>query len=268
MMTAHGEAPRAGAQTADAHTADSQTTHFGYQTVDAADKARLVGDVFRSVAGRYDLMNDLMSFGAHRLWKRFAASQSALRPGGMALDVAGGSGDMAALLARRVGRSGTVVLTDINAAMLAEGKNRMLDAGLAGNIEYALADAEKLTFADDAFDCVSMAFGLRNVTRRHDALASMHRVVRPGGRLLVLEFSRPIIPLLEKVYDGYSFAVIPALGKWVAGDESAYRYLVESIRRHPDQHALKAMMRGAGFDEVRVHNLSGGIVALHIGLKY
>jgi len=266
------------AQSMNSDSVESQTTaqadsaqshaHFGYQTVDAADKARLVGDVFRKVAGRYDVMNDLMSFGAHRWWKRFAASQSALRPGDAALDAAGGSGDMARLLARRVGRDGRVVLTDINAAMLAEGKRRMLDAGLAGNIEYAHADAERLPFADDSFDCVCIAFGLRNVTRPRDALASMRRVLRPGGRLLVLEFSKPLAPLLEKVYDRYSFAVIPALGKLVAGDEASYRYLVESIRRHPDQHALKAMMRAAGFDEVRIHNLSAGIVALHIAFKY
>ena len=257
----------AGAESKPAPPSPERTTHFGYQTVDAADKARLVGEVFRSVAGRYDLMNDLMSFGAHRGWKRFAASQSALRHGDAALDAAGGSGDMAKLLARQVGCDGRVVLTDINAAMLAEGKSRMLDAGLA-NMEYALADAEQLPFDDDTFDCVSMAFGLRNVTHPREALASLHRVLRPGGRLLVLEFSKPLIPWLNKIYDGYSFAVIPALGKLVAGDESSYRYLVESIRRHPDQHALKALMRGAGFDEVKIHNLSAGIIALHIGFKY
>lgn len=245
-----------------------QTTDFGYQTVGLAEKAGRVGEVFRSVAGRYDLMNDLMSFGAHRRWKRFAASQSALRSGDVVLDVAGGSGDMARLLARQVGPDGAVVLTDINAAMLAEGRNRMIDAGLVGGIAYALTDAEKLCFDDERFHCVSIAFGLRNVTRKQDALASMYRVIRPGGRLLLLEFSKPVVPLLEKVYDGYSFAVIPALGRLVAGDEASYRYLVESIRRHPDQQTLKAMMGGAGFEDIRIHNLSGGIVALHIGFKY
>jgi len=202
------------------------------------------------------------------LWKRFAAAQSGLRAGDAALDVAAGSGDMARLLARRVGRDGRVVLTDINAAMLAEGKRRMLDAGFAAGVEYALADVENLPFTDDAFDGVCIAFGLRNVTRPGHALASMHRVLKPGGRLLVLEFSKPIVPLLEKVYDAYSFTVIPALGKLVAGDEASYRYLVESIRRHPDQYQLQAMLRGAGFDEVKIHNLSAGIVALHIAYKY
>ncbi len=246
----------------------AETTHFGNETVDAARKAGLVGDVFRSVASHYDLMNDLMSFGAHRLWKRFAASQSALRRGDRALDVAGGSGDMARRFAGQVGRGGFVALTDINAAMLAEGRDRLIDAGQVGNIAYARADAEKLCFADDAFHCVCIAFGLRNVTRPQDALAAMHRVVRPGGRLLLLEFSRPLIPLLEKAYDCYSFTVIPALGKWVAGDEKSYRYLVESIRKHPDQQTLKAMMGRAGFEDIRIHNLSGGIVALHVGFKY
>lgn len=249
-----------------------QTADFGYQTVDPSDKAGLVGDVFRSVAGQYDLMNDLMSFGAHRLWKRFAASQSALRTGNTALDVAGGSGDMAGRLARQVGPNGVVVLTDINAAMLAEGKDNMVDAGLVGktggNIRYALTDAEKLCFADDHFHCVSISFGLRNVTRKPDALASMYRVTRPGGRLLLLEFSKPVVPLLEKAYDCYSFSVIPKLGKLVAKDEESYRYMVESIRKHPDQQTLRAMMRRAGFEDIKIHNLSGGIVALHVGFKY
>ena len=249
---------------------ERERAHFGYETVDAADKAGLVGDVFRAVAGRYDVMNDLMSFGAHRLWKRFAASQSALRRGDVALDVASGSGDMAAHFARQVGARGAVMLADINPAMLAEGKRRMLDAGHCGNIGYALADTEQLCFADASFDCVSIAFGLRNVTRQQDALASMWRVIRPGGRLLLLEFSKPLVPLLQRVYDRYSFAVIPALGRLVVGrdGERSYRYLVESIRRHPDQRALKAMMQRAGFDDIRIHNLCGGIVALHIGYKY
>ena len=259
----HINQPRANRQ-----QAGEQTTHFGYQTVDPSAKAGMVGDVFRSVAERYDLMNDLMSFGAHRMWKQFAASQSALHDGDTALDVAAGSGDMAARFASRVGQRGAVMLADINAAMLAEGRDKMVDAGLLGNIGYALTDAEKLCFPDDCFDCVAIAFGLRNVTRKPDALASMHRVTRPGGRLLVLEFSKPVVPLLEKVYDCYSFAVIPTLGKLVSGDEKSYRYLVESIRKHPDQQTLKAMMTRAGFEDIRIHNLSGGIVALHIGFKY
>ena len=264
-MSAHTEQQQADPQRA-------QTADFGYQAVDPSEKAGLVGDVFRSVAGRYDLMNDLMSFGAHRLWKRFAASQSALRPGDTALDVAGGSGDMARRFARQVRPDGGVVLTDINAAMLAEGRNKMIDAGLvgntAGNIGYALTDAEKLCFADDCFHCVSIAFGLRNVTHRQEALASLYRVTRPGGRLLLLEFARPLIPLLEKAYDWYSFGVIPKLGKRVAEDEESYRYLVESIRRYPDRQTVRGMMNRAGFEDIKIHNLSGGIVTLHIGFKY
>ena len=274
IMTATGNQPQAdGRADKQAGRSAENQTDFGYQAVGESDKAGLVGDVFRSVAGQYDLMNDLMSFGAHRLWKRFAASQSALRTGDTVLDVAGGSGDMARRFARQVGPGGTVVLTDINAAMLAEGRNNLIDAGMLGNadharIDYALTDAEKLCFADDHFHCVSIAFGLRNVTRKPDALASIYRVIRPGGRLLLLEFSKPVVPLLEKAYDCYSFSVIPKLGKIVAKDEKSYRYLVESIRRHPDQQTLKAMMNRAGFEDVRIHNLSGGIVALHIGLKY
>ena len=263
-MTARNQHQRE--QAAD-FAADS-AADFGYQTVDPSEKAGMVGQVFRSVASQYDLMNDLMSFGAHRLWKRFAASQSGLRRGHTVLDVAAGSGDMARRFARQVGADGAVVLSDINAAMLAEGKGNLIDAGLVGNITYALTDAEKLCFKDDHFHCVSIAFGLRNVTRKEDALASMFRVLRPGGRLLLLEFSKPILPLLAKMYDGYSFAVIPTLGKLVAGDAASYRYLVESIHRHPDQQTLKAMMMRAGFEDVRIHNLSAGIVALHIGFKY
>jgi len=246
----------------------SDKTHFGFRDVDAKDKAGLVGEVFKSVAGRYDLMNDLMSFGAHRLWKRFATGQSGLRKGNRVLDVAAGSADLSKIFAGQVGAEGTVVVTDINQAMLQQGKDNMVNAGLVENIEYAIADAENLCFADEEFDCVSISFGLRNVTDKPKALASMWRVIKPGGRLLVLEFSRPLIPALGKAYDAYSFNVIPKIGKMVAGDEASYQYLVESIRKHPDQDELKQMMLGAGFDQVRVHNLSAGIVALHIGYKY
>lgn len=243
-------------------------THFGYRNVAEEEKAGLVGEVFHSVAGKYDLMNDLMSFGSHRLWKRFATAQSGLRTGGQALDVAGGSGDLSRRFSKQVGSTGRVVLTDINASMLAQGKQRMVESGLVGNIEYALADAEQLCFADNSFDCISISFGLRNVTRIDRALASMYRVLRPGGRLLVLEFSKPVSGALGKAYDLYSFNVIPKIGRLVTGDEASYQYLVESIRKHPDQKTLQQMMYTAGFDEVRYHNLSGGVVALHIGFKF
>lgn len=259
-------ASAASAESGDAAAAEH--THFGYQSVPADEKAGLVGEVFTSVAARYDLMNDLMSFGAHRLWKHFAAGQSGLRRGDSVLDVAAGSGDMAMRLARQVGRDGRVVLSDVNEAMLQQGRDKMIDAGFAGNIEYALGDAEDLPFAGDSFHCVCIAFGLRNVTRIEAALASMFRVLMPGGRLLVLEFSKPLLPLLAKVYDAYSFAVLPALGELVVGDARSYRYLAESIRRHPGREELRARLEGAGFEDVRVYNLSGGIVALHIGFKY
>jgi demethylmenaquinone methyltransferase/2-methoxy-6-polyprenyl-1,4-benzoquinol methylase len=244
------------------------TTHFGYREVPEEAKAGLVAGVFRSVADRYDLMNDLMSLGAHRLWKDFAAARAALRPGEAVLDLAGGSGDMAARFAARVGRAGRVVLADINNSMLAIGRARLADRGLAGNLEFVQADAECLPFADASFDCVAIAFGLRNVTRPERALAAMCRVLRPGGRALVLEFSRPRSPALGRLYDAYSFGVLPRLGRLVAGDEASYRYLAESIRRHPDQETLKAMMEATGFERVRYHNLAGGIVALHEGCKF
>jgi demethylmenaquinone methyltransferase/2-methoxy-6-polyprenyl-1,4-benzoquinol methylase len=246
----------------------SEKTHFGFKDVDVGAKAGLVGEVFKSVASRYDLMNDLMSFGAHRLWKRFATSQSGLRKGDRVLDVAAGSGDLSKIFADQVGAKGTVVVTDINPAMLQQGKNNLVDAGLVENIEYAIVDAENLCFPDQSFHCVSISFGLRNVTDKAKALASMCRVIKPGGRLLVLEFSKPLITALGKAYDAYSFNVIPKIGKLVANDEQSYQYLVESIRQHPDQDTLKQMMLQAGFDQVRVHNLSGGIVALHIGYKF
>ncbi len=251
----------------DRHNSE-QTTDFGYREVRESEKAGMVDEIFNSVAGNYDLMNDCMSFGAHRLWKCFAASQSGLRPGDQALDVAAGSGDLSQKLARQVGDTGKVILTDINQNMLDQGKSKMVNAGLVGNIEYAIADAEDLRFADNQFDCVAISFGLRNVTRKEKALGSMFRVVRPGGRALVLEFSKPVIPMLGSVYDFYSFNVIPRIGKIISNDETSYTYLVESIRRHPDQDTLRDLMLSAGFDEVKYHNLSGGIVALHIGFKY
>ena len=247
---------------------ESPKTHFGFTEVDLESKAGMVGEVFRSVAGKYDLMNDLMSFGAHRLWKRFAVAQSGLRNGNRALDIAAGSGDLSRHFAKQVGTAGRVIVTDINQAMLAEGKDNLVNLGLVDNIDYALVDAENLCFGDGLFDCVSISFGLRNVSRKEQALSAMYRVLKPGGRLLVLEFSKPIIPLLDKVYESYSFNVIPKLGKLVAGDEQSYQYLVESIRKHPDQQTLKQMMFDAGFDHVKVHNLSAGIVALHVGYKF
>ncbi len=244
------------------------TVDFGYERVAAAEKAGRVRAVFDSVASRYDLMNDLMSFGVHRLWKRFLLSQTGLRPGQRALDVAGGTGDVAAGLARQVGASGLVVLSDINMAMLAHGRDRLLDRGLASQVTPVQGNAERLPFRDASFDCVTIAFGLRNVTDKAAALRSMYRVLRPGGQLLILEFSKPVAPGLGPVYDAYSFAVLPALGRLIASDAGSYRYLAESIRMFPDQATLTGMMREAGFEGCRHHNLSGGIVALHRGWHY
>jgi len=242
----------------------SKTTDFGYQKVAEEEKVRKVAGVFDSVAGRYDLMNDLMSAGLHRLWKRFAIEQSLTRPGDRVLDVAGGTADLARQFARRVGARGRVVLTDINAAMLKIGRDRLLDDGVIAPV--AQCDAEKLPFPSDSFDCVSVAFGLRNMTHKEAALAEMLRVLRPGGRLLVLEFSRVWKPL-QPLYDAYSFHVLPRLGKLVTGDTDSYRYLAESIRMHPDQQSLKQMMECAGFEKVEYFNLTGGVVALHRGYK-
>jgi demethylmenaquinone methyltransferase/2-methoxy-6-polyprenyl-1,4-benzoquinol methylase len=253
------EAPRA---------AKPGTVDFGYKEVPAAEKAQHVRAVFDSVADKYDLMNDLMSAGVHRLWKRYTLSQTGLRPGQAALDVAGGTGDIAAGMARQVGERGLVVLSDINEAMLGVGRNRLLDRGLMRNVRFSLANAECLPFTDESFDCVTIAFGLRNVTDKPAALASMRRVLRPGGRLLVLEFSRPVVPGLKPIYDVYSFSVLPWLGKRVAGDSDSYQYLAESIRKFPDQETLKGMMRDAGLEDASYHNLSGGIVALHKGFRY
>jgi demethylmenaquinone methyltransferase / 2-methoxy-6-polyprenyl-1,4-benzoquinol methylase len=244
-----------------------QTTDFGYRQVPRGEKQTRVREVFDSVASRYDLMNDLMSAGLHRLWKRYTLERTGLRPGQRALDVAGGSGDLAAGMLRQVGETGHVVLSDINPAMLEQGREKLVDGGLAGNVEFVLANAEALPFPDNGFHCVTIGFGLRNVTDKAAALASMHRVLKPGGRLLVLEFSQPVVGAIRPLYDFYSFRVMPLMGKVVVGDADSYRYLAESIRVHPDQETLKEMMEAAGFERVRYHNLAGGIVALHIGFK-
>jgi demethylmenaquinone methyltransferase/2-methoxy-6-polyprenyl-1,4-benzoquinol methylase len=239
-------------------------THFGFKTVDEAQKAQKVRGVFDSVASKYDLMNDLMSLGAHRAWQASAGAVANVRPGDKVLDIAAGTGDLAKAFARRAGAGGTVVHTDINEAMLRTGRDRLLDDGLV--LPSSVCDAEQLPFRSGSFDLASVAFGLRNMTHKDKALAEMCRVLRPGGRLLVLEFSRVAEPL-RKPYDWYSFNILPRLGKWVAGDADSYRYLAESIRMHPSQQELKAMMQAAGFGHVDVHNLTAGVVALHVGVK-
>ena len=242
------------------------TTHFGFETVAVEEKARRVRSVFDSVASRYDIMNDLMSGGLHRIWKHFTVEQAAIRRGQSVLDLAGGTGDLSKAFSRSVGPSGHVVLADINEAMLREGRRRLVDAGIAGNVSIAQVDAENLPFADASFDCISIAFGLRNVTDKDVALRSMCRVLRPGGKLLVLEFSKPSEPI-RPAYDLYSFKILPLMGRLIANDSESYRYLAESIRMHPDQEELLDMMREAGFERCRYHNLAGGIVALHVGYK-
>jgi demethylmenaquinone methyltransferase / 2-methoxy-6-polyprenyl-1,4-benzoquinol methylase len=244
-----------------------KTTDFGFEEVPLTQKARRVRGVFDSVADRYDLMNDLMSGGAHRLWKQFALSLTGLRAGSRALDIAGGTGDLAAGLARQVGRSGQVVLADINSRMLQQGRDRLIDRALIHPLAYVQADAEQLPFADGSFDCVTIGFGLRNVTDKAAALRSMRRVLKVGGQLLVLEFSTPVNPALSRLYEAYSFNVLPWLGRVVAGDADSYRYLAESIRRHPDQQALLEMMQTAGLEACRYHNLMGGVVAVHRGYR-
>lgn len=244
-----------------------QYTDFGFQKVKAGEKAGRVAEVFHSVAGKYDLMNDLMSGGVHRLWKMFTVEMAAVRPGQTILDIAGGTGDLAQKFSRLTGPAGTVVLADINDAMLRVGRDKLLDRGVSQNLLFAQADAQYLPFPDHTFDCITIAFGLRNVTDKDLALRSMLRVLKPGGRLLVLEFSKPRSDLLEKAYDTYSFRVLPLMGKLVAGDAESYRYLAESIRMHPDQETLKQMMESAGFSQCSYHNMTGGIVALHKGIK-
>jgi demethylmenaquinone methyltransferase/2-methoxy-6-polyprenyl-1,4-benzoquinol methylase len=246
---------------------DKDTTHFGFKEVDTQAKAGLVADVFHSVASRYDLMNDLMSGGIHRVWKRFTIELSGVRSGNAVLDIAGGTGDLAARFADIVGPEGRVVLADINDSMLKVGRDKLLDNGRLGNLEFVQADAQCLPFPDDSFDCVTIAFGLRNVTDKDAALRSMLRVLKPGGRLLVLEFSKPANPLLSKAYDTYSFRVLPLMGRLVANDADSYQYLAESIRMHPDQETLKDMMEDAGFSKCEYHNMTGGVVALHKGVK-
>jgi demethylmenaquinone methyltransferase/2-methoxy-6-polyprenyl-1,4-benzoquinol methylase len=249
-------------------TKPTQKTHFGYQSVDVNEKQKKVGEVFQSVAQKYDVMNDLMSLGVHRLWKHFSIGISGVRAGQVILDLAGGSGDLTRLLSERVGETGCVYLADINAAMLEVGRNRLIDAGFLNNIRFVQANAECLPFADNQFDCLTMAFGLRNVTNKQVALESMFRVVRPGGKVMILEFSTPRLAFLKPVYDWYSFQLLPRLGQWIAGDSASYQYLAESIRMHPPQDELKAMIEKAGFEDCYYHNLTGGIVALHIAHKY
>ncbi len=244
------------------------TTHFGYQQVPTGQKAAKVAEVFHSVAAKYDLMNDLMSLGIHRLWKRYTIEMSGVRRGQRVLDIAGGTGDLTAKFSKLVGAEGEVVLADINDSMLKVGRSRLADRGIIGNVTYAQANAECLPFPDNYFDAITIAFGLRNVTDKDKALASMFRVLKPGGRLLVLEFSKPVAPGLGPIYDQYSFKLLPLMGKLVTNDSESYQYLAESIRMHPDQETLKGMMETVGFEQVDYHNLTGGIVALHRGFKY
>ncbi|WP_342220822.1 bifunctional demethylmenaquinone methyltransferase/2-methoxy-6-polyprenyl-1,4-benzoquinol methylase UbiE [Rickettsiella endosymbiont of Miltochrista miniata] len=246
---------------------ETLTTDFGYQTIPLSEKNSRVDEVFLSVAGKYDLMNDLMSFGLHRLWKKFAVQLAQLRRGDSVLDVAGGTGDLIKAFTKHIGPQGKAILLDINAAMLNTGRDRLLNSGLT-EVSTIQANAECLPFADASFDCLSIAFGLRNVTNKQVALQSMHGVLKPGGRLLVLEFSKPILGFLQTLYDRYSFDFLPKLGEWIANDETSYRYLVESIRRHPDQQTLQTLILDSGFDECEYYNLSGGIVALHRAWKF
>ncbi len=248
---------------------ETPTTHFGFSTVSAEEKQGKVADVFDSVASKYDFMNDVMSFGIHRLWKKIALELCGLRKGHIVLDLAGGTGDLAIKEARQVGDEGHVVLADINASMLREGRDRVLNKGLVNRVSISQCDAEILPYADNTFDCITIAFGLRNVTDKVKALQSMRRVLKPGGRLCVLEFSTPLYKPLEKIYDFYSFNILPKMGEIITSDRASYQYLAESIRVHPDQQTLKEMMiENAGYDEVEIFNMTGGIVALHRAFKY
>jgi demethylmenaquinone methyltransferase/2-methoxy-6-polyprenyl-1,4-benzoquinol methylase len=245
-----------------------KSTHFGFKSVAWDEKEKKVAEVFHSVAKNYDLMNDLMSLGIHHLWKRFTVELSQVRPGQTVLDLAGGSGDLTRLLCKKVGDSGQVILADINSAMLNVGRDRLLDEGLFKNISFVQGNAQCLPFADNTFHCITIGFGLRNVTDKEEALRSMYRVCKPGGKLMVLEFSTPTVPGLKPVYDWYSFNILPKVGKFFAQDEASYQYLAESIRMHPNQNDLKEMIEKAGFEDCQYHNLSGGIVALHVAFKY
>ncbi|NRA53813.1 MAG: bifunctional demethylmenaquinone methyltransferase/2-methoxy-6-polyprenyl-1,4-benzoquinol methylase UbiE [Gammaproteobacteria bacterium] len=246
----------------------NETTHFGYKEVNVGEKQSKVAEVFHSVAAKYDIMNDVMSFGVHRLWKRFAIDCSGVRPGQKVLDLAGGTGDLTAKFSRIVGSTGQVVLADINDSMLKVGRDKLRDLGVVSNVQYVQANAQALPFADNTFDLITIAFGLRNVTDKDEALRSMYRVLKPGGRLLILEFSKPSNQLLTKAYDIYSFNLLPKIGKLIADDSESYQYLAESIRMHPDQDTLLSMMDTAGFEQTQYYNLTGGIVALHRGYKF
>jgi demethylmenaquinone methyltransferase / 2-methoxy-6-polyprenyl-1,4-benzoquinol methylase len=263
MMSAHDQ----NHQTTNDNS-DENTTHFGFQTVEKNEKESKVASVFHSVAQQYDVMNDLMSFGIHRLWKRFTIDASGVRPGNKVLDLAGGTGDLTAKFSQLVGREGKVILADINSSMLNVGRDKLRDRGLVQNIEYVQANAQYLPFEDNTFDVITIAFGLRNVTDKDMALRSMYRVLKPGGRLLVLEFSKPEHELVNKAYDFYSFNILPKMGELVAKDGDSYQYLAESIRMHPDQETLKTMMDAAGFEQTSFKNLTGGVVALHKGYKF
>jgi demethylmenaquinone methyltransferase/2-methoxy-6-polyprenyl-1,4-benzoquinol methylase len=247
---------------------DKNVTHFGFTEIPVHEKAERVADVFHTVASKYDLMNDVMSFGLHRLWKRFTIKESGVRKGQRVLDLAGGTGDLTRQFSKLTGQNGLVVLADINQKMLQQGRERLVDQGIIGNVVFVQADAEDLPFPDNYFDCISIAFGLRNVTDKKNAIRSMYRVLKPGGKLLILEFSKPVLPLLQSVYDTYSFKIIPKLGEWIGKDAASYQYLVESIRMHPDQESLKNLLQECEFEDVSYHNLTGGIVALHKGFKY
>lgn len=249
-------------------TPQVETTHFGFKTVAKDEKIAKVAEVFHSVAQKYDVMNDVMSLGIHRLWKRFTIDCSGVKKGQMILDLAGGTGDLTAKFSRIVGETGHVVLADINDSMLKVGRDKLRNMGIVGNVSYVQANAEELPFPDNHFDCITIAFGLRNVTDKDAALRSMFRVLKPGGRLLVLEFSKPVFDPLSKIYDLYSFHILPKMGKVIAQDEDSYRYLAESIRMHPNQETLREMMQNAGFTETEYFNMTGGIVALHRGFKF
>ncbi len=247
---------------------NKKKTHFGFEDVNVDEKQGKVAEVFHSVANKYDVMNDLMSFGIHRLWKKFTLEKSGVKAGDTVLDLAGGTGDLAAKFSKRIGDKGLVILSDINSSMLDVGRDRMIDQGIVNNIDYAIANAEALPFKDNSFDIVTIAFGLRNVTHKDKALESIYKVLKPGGRLLVLEFSKPTSKTFSKIYDTFSFQVLPRLGQLIAGDKKSYQYLAESIRKHPNQESLKQMILDAGFDQCDYHNLTAGVVALHRGIKH